>query len=111
VKRKIELTAPLAFLILHELKKPATGTELAKKLGDRKGGGILTPGTIYPALKELHRKKLITFRTVGREKFWRLRKEGEAELELLYKDFSTLFKGLRHKVASARHTKNSKQSN
>lgn len=92
--KAVELTAPLGFLILHELQRPSTGTELAKKIGERKGG-LLTPGTIYPALKDLHKKKLITYRTEGREKRYSLRKEGEEELAQLYNEFARLFLGLK----------------
>ena len=96
----VDITAPLNFLLLHELKSPAAGSELAKRIGKRKGTGLLTPGTIYPALKELHRKKLISYRSQGREKVYSLTKKGEATLEDLYKDFSRLFRGLRHKIRS-----------
>lgn len=97
-KTSVELTAPLNFLLLHELRSPAAGSELAKRIGMRKGTGILTPGTIYPALKELHRKKLISYRSSGREKVYTLTAAGERELDELYKEFSRLFKGLRHKI-------------
>lgn len=98
MSRNVELTAPLGFLILHELRRPSTGTELAHRIGTRRGGDMLTPGTIYPALKSLHRKKLITFKTRGREKIWRLRKEGEEELEQLYAEFSLLFRGMKSRL-------------
>ena len=97
-KQQIELTAPLAFLLLHELRTASSGTELAKKLGERRGSGMITPGTIYPALKELRRKKLVSYRTSGREKIYSLTVTGQQELDQLYKDFSRLFKGLRHKI-------------
>lgn len=95
---QVEITAPLNFLLLHELRSPAAGSELAKRIGRRKGTGLLTPGTIYPALKELHRKKLISYRSQGREKVYSLTQSGEVSLEKLYKEFSQLFRGLRHKI-------------
>ncbi len=101
MKRAVELTEPLAFLLLHELRTPSTGTELAKRIGDRRGA-LLTPGTIYPALKTLHRKHLITYRSSGREKRYKLSMRGEQELSELYKEFSRLFRGLRHKIRSVR---------
>jgi len=102
--KHIELTAPLGFLLLHELRKPATGTELAHKIGERKGTALLTPGTIYPALKELHEQQLISFEQQGRKKVYTLTKTGEKELKELYKEFSHLFKGLRHKIRSSRNS-------
>ncbi len=100
--KNIELTAPLGFLILHELRKKSTGTELAARIGERKGTALLTPGTIYPALKELHEKKLIAYEEDGRKKVYALTKQGEAELKQLYKEFSKLFSGLRHKIRPQR---------
>lgn len=99
---KIEFTAPLGFLILHELRTPATGTQLAKAIGERKGTALLTPGTIYPALKELRKKKLVSYAEDGRKKVYSLTKTGEKELKELYKEFSRLFKGLRHKIRPMR---------
>lgn len=98
----IELSTPLQFLILHELRTVKTGTELAEKIGERKGTGVLTPGTIYPVLKELHTKKFVKYRSVGRSKEYRLSKQGEEELDRLYKVFSQMFKGMRHKISPAR---------
>lgn len=94
----IQIPSPLQFLALHELRKPHTGSEIAEKLGKRKGTGILTPGTIYPALKDLHKKKLVSYRSDGRSKKYTLTKKGEQELDQLYKEFSQLFRGLRHKI-------------
>ncbi|MFT4249875.1 MAG: PadR family transcriptional regulator [Candidatus Woesearchaeota archaeon] len=98
----IELSTPLQFLLLHELRSAKTGTDLAQKLGERKGSGMLTPGTIYPTLKELHKKRLVRYTSSGRSKTYVLSKKGEAELEVLYKQFSQLFKGMRHLIAPAR---------
>lgn len=94
----IDITAPLGFLLLHELRSPKSGTALAKNIGERKGTGMLTPGTIYPALKDLKQKKLISYRTSGRKKVYSLTEKGEEELDQLYKEFSQLFRGLRHKI-------------
>lgn len=102
MSEEIELTAPLGFLVLHELRSPASGTALAERIGKRKGSGVLTPGTIYPALKELHRKRLVSYRSHGRKKIYSLTSKGEDELERLYKEFSQLFKGLRHKIRPQR---------
>ncbi len=49
----------LSFQILWELgKRPMNGQELAHEIAKRRGSKP-TPGTIYPALKELERKELI----------------------------------------------------
>jgi len=97
MKRKIELTAPLGFLLLHELRRPASGSELAHRIGKRRDAP-LTPGTIYPALKDLHRKKLVQYRSQGREKIYQLRPAGEEELEKLYRDFARMFWGLKQYI-------------
>ena len=98
----IELSAPLQFLILHELRTPKNGQELAEKIGQRKGTGMLTPGTIYPVLKELHKKRFVRYRSSGRQKTYVLSPKGEEELTQLYAQFSQLFKGMRHKIQPAR---------
>ena len=80
-KPLLELKGFLSFLILHELgKKSLCGEDLAKKIGRRKGSEQLTPGTIYPALKELRGAKLIEFTQFGRKKMYSLTPEGEKEL-------------------------------
>jgi len=85
----------LSFLILHEVRiKSMTGEDLAKKIGRRKGK-VLTPGTIYPALKKLRLKKLIKYKRFGRKKVYSLTDIGEKELEKLYLLFSTYFYGLK----------------
>lgn len=94
-KPLLELKGFLSFLILHELdKKSLCGEDLAKKIGRRKQGQ-LTPGTIYPALKELRNAELISFEQFGRKKMYSLTIAGKKELGLLYKEFSTYFYGLK----------------
>src|SRR4030065_2711296 len=66
----LELKGFLSFLILHELSlKNLCGDELSSKIGERKNRS-LTPGTIYPALKRLRRKKLLVYRRRGRKKVY-----------------------------------------
>ncbi|MFH1505535.1 MAG: PadR family transcriptional regulator [archaeon] len=90
-----ELKGFLSFLILHELKlKAMCGEDLAKRIGQRKGG-TLTPGTIYPALKRLRAKKLVQYKRFGRKKMYTLTPEGEKEINNLYKLFSRYFYGLK----------------
>lgn len=91
----LELKGFLSFLILHELsKKSLCGDDLAEKIGRRKGSK-LTPGTIYPALKELRKEKLITYKQFGRKKMYSLTNKGEEKLKELYEDFSRYFYGLK----------------
>jgi DNA-binding PadR family transcriptional regulator len=91
----LELKGFLSFLILHELNlKPMCGEDLAKKIGRRKAA-MLTPGTIYPALKKLRAQKLISYRKFGRKKVYTLTSEGEKEVKQLYKLFSRYFYGLK----------------
>ncbi len=92
----LELKGFLSFLILHELKlKSLCGEDLAKKIGKRKGN-MLTPGTIYPALKKLRKKKLVTYKRFGRKKIYSLTDLGNKELTKQYKLFSQYFYGLKH---------------
>ena len=94
----LELKGFLSFLILHELNlKSLCGDELSKAIGKRRNC-TLTPGTIYPALKRLRRKKLIAYRRQGRKKVYSLTDDGNEEIEHLYGLFSTYFYGLKNKI-------------
>jgi DNA-binding PadR family transcriptional regulator len=94
----IELKGFLSFLILHELSlKNLCGDELSTRIGQRKKGP-LTPGTIYPALKRLRKKKLIIYRRQGRKKVYFLTATGKSELDRLYALFSNYFYGLKNKI-------------
>jgi len=98
VSSHIEFKGFLSFLILHELNlKSLAGEDLAKKIGARKGS-MLTPGTIYPALKTLKSKRLVKFEKQGRRKVYSLTRIGVTELELSYALFSRYFMGLKHKI-------------
>lgn len=67
----------LSYLILWILgKEKMNGAEIAKELEKRKGTKP-SPGTIYPALKELRRKKFITS---DNDKKYSLTKKGRKEL-------------------------------
>lgn len=89
-----DLRLPLQFLILWELQTKQTGTMLAQAIGARRGEQILTPGTIYPTLKELHKKRLIKYRSKGREKHYVLSKKGEDELAKQHKQYKRAFKDI-----------------
>jgi DNA-binding PadR family transcriptional regulator len=94
----VELKGFLSFFILHELRSSAlSGDELAHVIGERKNT-VLTPGTIYPALKRLRRQKLIFYRRNGRKKMYLLTDLGKIELKALYSMFGEFFSGLRTKI-------------
>jgi DNA-binding PadR family transcriptional regulator len=100
----LELKGFLSFLIMHELgKKSLCGEDLAKKIGKRKGSAQLTPGTIYPALKELRNANFIEFEQFGRKKMYVLTPEGKKELEKLYVLFSQYFYGLKTHIKKPVH--------
>ncbi len=68
----------LSYLILWMLsKKSMNGAEIARELEKRKGTRP-SPGTIYPALKELKDKGLIM---PDKNKTYSLTKKGEKELK------------------------------
>ena len=98
IETLVEFKGFLSFFILHELsKKPLAGEDLAKKIGRRKGT-VLTPGTIYPALKNLKSMKLVLFEKQGRRKVYSLTTKGKKELETSYSLFSKYFYGLKNKI-------------
>ena len=63
------------------------GAEIATELGKRKGNKP-SPGTIYPALKELREKGLIT---ADKDKVYSLTKNGEKELDTACSAFHKIF--------------------
>ncbi|MGV8171236.1 MAG: PadR family transcriptional regulator [Candidatus Woesearchaeota archaeon] len=99
VPKHVELRGFLSFFILHELdSKNLSGDELAYIVGERRNT-VLTPGTIYPALKRLRRQKLIQCRRRnGRKKIYFLTDSGKREIKALYLMFSDMFYGLKKKI-------------
>jgi DNA-binding PadR family transcriptional regulator len=96
--KHVELRGFLSFFILHELdNNSSSGDELARIIGRRKNI-VLTPGTIYPALKRLRRQKLILYRRNGRKKVYFLTDQGKRELKALYYVFNEFFSGLKKKM-------------
>lgn len=78
----------LSYLIIWILsKKSMTGAELAEDLTKRRGSKP-SPGTIYPALKELKEKGLIK---ADENKRYSLTKKGEKELREACGFFSKAF--------------------
>lgn len=99
---KLEFKGFLSFLILHELSKEALyGEQLAQRIGARRGDK-LTPGTIYPALKNLRKETLVSFTQDGQKKIYGLTNDGKIELRRLCRLFGKYFKGLRSKVPPLR---------
>lgn len=79
----------LSLLILWMVKKqPRTGAEIASELEERKGTKP-SPGTIYPALKDLVQKGLLK---VNKKKAYSLTAKGKEELEEGLRFFCMLFK-------------------
>lgn len=78
----------LSFLILWLLsKKKMTGAEITQELEKRRGHRP-SPGTIYPVLKNLTEKKLLT---VNSNKKYSLTKKGEQELDMSLNTFFDTF--------------------
>jgi DNA-binding PadR family transcriptional regulator len=70
----------LTFFILWLLSKRSMhGQEIADEIGKRRGN-TPTPGTIYPALKELRLKGLVDMERTGRTTEYSLTKSGHAGL-------------------------------
>jgi PadR family transcriptional regulator, regulatory protein PadR len=78
----------LSFLILWMVsKQPMTGAAIAEELEKRKGNKP-SPGTIYPALKDLKEKGLLQANT---KKEYTLTTKGKKELDKGLKTFCTIF--------------------
>ena len=84
----------LALRILHELnKRSLCGDDLAVLIGMRHKSK-LTPGTIYPALKFLRKKRLVALKRNGRKKIYSLTIEGKKEFTAARKTFLSMFGGI-----------------
>ena len=78
----------LSYLILWNLnKKSMSGAEITEELKKRRGSRP-SPGTVYPALKELKDKGLIT---ADKSKTYSLTPKGEKELKSACKVFCNMF--------------------
>jgi PadR family transcriptional regulator, regulatory protein PadR len=86
-----DMRGMLSFTIMWLLsKRPMYGQELASEIGKRRGNKP-NPGTIYPALKELQNRCMIEARMEGRNKVYRLTKEGKASLSKALRYFREAF--------------------
>lgn len=86
----------LSFMVLWLLStRPMYGQELATEIGKRRGDKP-NPGTIYPALKDLTNRGLITGRLKGRSTVYELtpggRKSLSASLEYFEHAFGDIFR-------------------
>lgn len=78
----------LTYLILWNLKKSRmNGAEISREFEKRRGTKP-SPGTIYPALKELRKNGLII---VDDNKTYELTRTGEKELKIACKFFCKIF--------------------
>lgn len=86
-----DMRGMLAFQILWLLSKGGmNGQEIASELGKRRGTKP-TPGTIYPALKDLHAKGLVTVARTGRTTTYTLTAAGDEGLERACRYFCNAF--------------------
>ena len=86
-----DMRGMLSFMILWLLsKKPMYGQELAKEIGKRKSSKP-SPGTIYPALKELKKRKLIESTKKGRNIIYQITENGRKGFQLSYEYFFKAF--------------------
>ncbi|TFF93737.1 PadR family transcriptional regulator [Candidatus Thorarchaeota archaeon] len=92
----------LTFQILWELRgKELNGQEIAQRIAERRGSKP-TPGTIYPALKNLKEKRMIKGRRDGRKIIYSLTPEGEKGTKeaavYFFRVFGDIVKEIRTKV-------------
>ena len=86
-----DMRGMLSFYILWILsKKSLNGQEISEELRKRRGTKP-SPGTIYPALKELRTRELIKMERKGRTTIYSLSEEGREGLEKACKYFCSAF--------------------
>ncbi|MBC7127314.1 MAG: PadR family transcriptional regulator [Candidatus Methanosuratus sp.] len=86
----------LSFQILWLLsKRSMNGQQICNEIGLRRGKAP-TPGTIYPALKELRKRGLVRMRRSGRETRYSLSERGKEELEKACRYFISAFGDILH---------------
>jgi DNA-binding PadR family transcriptional regulator len=91
-----DMRGMLSFNILWIIsKRPMNGQEIAKEI-EKMRGNKPSPGTIYPALKELRKKKLVEMVRKGRNTTYTLSDKGVKGLkkacEYFCKAFGEIFK-------------------
>ena len=89
-----DMRGMLSFLLLFLLsKKEMNGQELAEELEKRRREKP-SPGTIYPALKNLRKAGLIKENREGKSISYTLTDEGKKELKLAKIEFAKIFSGV-----------------
>ncbi len=72
----------LKLAILNILsKKESSGYDIMKYVKNMTGVFMPSPGSLYPALKQLKEEKLVDFKVVGRRKVYHLTKQGRRYLK------------------------------
>jgi PadR family transcriptional regulator, regulatory protein PadR len=91
----------LSYIVLWVVKKkPSNGAEISVELEKRRGTRP-SPGTIYPVLKELKEKGLIT---ADKKKVYSLTPKGEKELKNACNIFCRMFYDIKE-MAECHHNK------
>ena len=86
-----DMRGMLSFYMLWLLlKRSMNGQEIAEELAKRRGTKP-TPGTLYPALKELRKKGLVKMERKGRSTIYTLTKDGKEGFEKACKYFCSAF--------------------
>lgn len=86
-----DMRGMLSFQILWLLsKRSMNGQEICREIARRKGRAP-TPGTIYPALKELRKRDLVNMDKAGRETRYSLSERGLEELDKACRYFISAF--------------------
>jgi len=86
-----DMRGMLSFLILWLLsKRSMNGQEISEELGRRRGAEP-TPGTLYPALKELRARGLVEMERRGRTTLYTISEEGRDGLEKACRYFCNAF--------------------
>lgn len=82
----------LSFLILRMISREnMSGEDIRKEIEKRKGSKP-SPGTIYPVLKSLSERKLITLiKGKGKEKKYKITNSGKREVKIAIDKFERLF--------------------
>ena len=89
-----DMRGMLGFLILFLLsKKPMHGQELAEDIAQRKGDKP-SPGTIYPALKNLREAGFISEEKEGKIIVYTLTERGKQALRIAKRKFTRTFLGI-----------------
>ena len=74
----------LKIFVLRELaQEELTGYDIMKSFGRRTGTKMPSPGTMYPLLNELMKKRLIAMTVKENKKFYRITSSGKKVLRML----------------------------